>query len=466
MKKIKLSLLIILLPVYLHSQTSDDQYRRPLKDVFDDIQTIFNVRLKYPDEIVNDKWLTYADWRIRKYSLEKTLNNVLTPLDLIYVKENESSYKIKLFRYAQRLPEEGKEHCDYLSSLYNDISTWETRRDVLVECIINALGLNPMPKKTNSKPIVNCKRVLDGYTVENVALETLPGLYVCGSLYRPIKYKGLSPIILNPDGHFKDGRYRKDSQLRCAMQARMGAVAFNYDLFAWGESRLQFKDEDHQRSIANTIHNLNGIRILDFLTSLKGVDTSKIAITGGSGGGSQTMQLTAIDNRIKVSIPVVMVSSHFFGGCPCESGMPFQLCEGGTNNAEIAAIAAPRPMLVISDGKDWTSNVPDIEFPFIQRIYGFYGKSGIVKDAHFAKEGHDYGLSKRLAMYDFIAEQLDLDINRIKNKEGKIDESRVTIEEFPAMYVFGKNGENLPTNAIKDIEVLKRVLEESKILTP
>jgi hypothetical protein len=250
------------------------------------------------------------------------------------------------------------------------------------------------------------------------------------------------------------------------MQARMGAVAFNYDLFAWGESRLQFKDEDHQRSIANTIHNLNGIRILDFLTSLKGVDTSKIAITGGSGGGSQTMQLTAIDNRIKVSIPVVMVSSHFFGGCPCESGMPFQLCEGGTNNAEIAAIAAPRPMLVISDGKDWTSNVPDIEFPFIQRIYGFYGKSGIVKDAHFAKEGHDYGLSKRLAMYDFIAEQLDLDINRIKNKEGKIDESRVTIEEFPAMYVFGKNGENLPTNAIKDIEVLKRVLEESKILTP
>jgi hypothetical protein len=246
----------------------------------------------------------------------------------------------------------------------------------------------------------------------------------------------------------------------------MGAIAFCYDLFAWGESRLQFKEEDHRRSIANTIHNLNGIRILDYLTSLKGVDTTRIAITGGSGGGSQTMQLTAIDNRIKVSIPVVMVSSYFFGGCPCESGMPFQLCGGGTNNAEIAAMAAPRPMLIVSDGKDWTSAVPELEYPFIQRIYNFYGKPNLVKNAHFPDEGHDYGLSKRLALYEFIAEYLKLDITRIKNKEGKIDESTCTIEEFPAMYVFGKNGENLPANAIKNIEVLRKVLDESKKPTP
>jgi hypothetical protein len=307
---------------------------------------------------------------------------------------------------------------------------------------------------------------MNGYTIENIAIETLPGLYVCGSLYRPLKYKGSSPIILNPDGHFADGRYRADCQYRCAMQARMGAIAFCYDLFAWGESRLQFKEEDHRRSIANTIHNLNGIRILDYLTSLKGVDTTRIAITGGSGGGSQTMQLTAIDNRIKVSIPVVMVSSYFFGGCPCESGMPFQLCGGGTNNAEIAAMAAPRPMLIVSDGKDWTSAVPELEYPFIQRIYNFYGKPNLVKNAHFPDEGHDYGLSKRLALYEFIAEYLKLDITRIKNKEGKIDESTCTIEEFPAMYVFGKNGENLPANAIKNIEVLRKVLDESKKPTP
>jgi len=142
--------------------------------------------------------------------------------------------------------------------------------------------------------------------------------------------------------------------------------------------------------------------------------------------------------------------------------MPFQLCGGGTNNAEIASMAAPMPMLIISDGKDWTANVPVLEFPFIQRTYGFFGRTDLVKNAHFPNEGHDYGLSKRLAMYEFMAQHLGLDINAVKNKEGKIDESGCTIEEYPAMYVFGKNGESLPTNALKDFDKLSQVLEEAK----
>jgi len=459
MKKLLISICLFL-PLGLFAQTADDQYKKPLKDVLNEIQTQFGVRLKYPEELVKDKWLNYAEWRIRRNSVEKTLTNVLSPFDYVFVKEFEKVYKIKAYEYARRQPEDGKESLAYLSSLYSDLGAWEARKKELKECMISALGLNPMPKSPGSKPIVTAKRVMDGYTIENIAIETFPGLYVCGSLYRPVKHKGLSPIVLNPDGHFGDGRYRADCQYRCAMLARMGAAAFSYDLFAWGESKLQFKDEDHRRSIANTIHNLNGIRILDYLTSLKGVDTSRIAISGASGGGSQTMQLTAIDKRIKVSVPVVMVSSYFFGGCPCESGMPFQLCGGGTNNAEIAAMAAPRPMLIISDGKDWTSNVPELEYPFIQRTYGFYGKTDMVKNAHFAAEGHDYGISKRLAMYAFMAEHLGLDLNAVKDKDGKIDESKCTIEAFPAMYVFGKNGEGLPKNAIKDIAVLEKAWKE------
>ena len=453
---------LLFMSVGLFAQTADDQYRKPLKDVLDEIQTKFNVRLKYPDDLVKDKILNYAEWRIRPYNLEQSLTNVLSPFDMVFVKEFDKVYKIKAYEYARRQPEDGKEQLAYFTTLYNDRNTWEARKSELKKCMINALGLNPMPKSPGSKPIVTPKRVYDGYSVENVAIETLPGVYVCGSLYRPTKHKGLSPIILNPDGHFKDGRYRADCQLRCAMEARMGAMAFSYDLFAWGESQLQFKEEYHRRAIANTIHNLNGIRILDYLTSLKGADTSRIAITGASGGGSQTMQLTAIDDRIKVSVPVVMVSSYFFGGCPCESGMPFQLCGGGTNNAEIAAMAAPRPMLIISDGKDWTANVPQLEYPFIQRTYDFYGKTDLVKNAHFANEGHDYGISKRMAMYEFMAEHLGLDLNAVKNKEGKIDESKCTIEDYPLMYVFGKNGERLPANALKDFDKLAQVLADAK----
>jgi hypothetical protein len=99
---------------------------------------------------------------------------------------------------------------------------------------------------------------------------------------------------------------------------------------------------------------LNGMRILDWLLTLKDADPTRVGITGASGGGSQTMLLTAIDDRIKVSVPVAMMSSYHSGGCPCESGMGVHLCGEGTNNVEIASMAAPRAQMIISDGKDWT----------------------------------------------------------------------------------------------------------------
>src|SRR5437762_8113849 len=115
----------------------------------------------------------------------------------------------------------------------------------------------------------------------------------------------------------------------------MGAMAFSYDLFGWdGESRLQVKPEDHRRSLVQSIQALSAVRILDFLLALKDADVNRIGITGASGGGSQTMLMTAIDDRIKLSVPVVMLSSYHSGGCPCESGMGIHLCGKGTNNVE------------------------------------------------------------------------------------------------------------------------------------
>lgn len=298
---------------------------------------------------------------------------------------------------------------------------------------------------------------MDGYTIENVAIETLPGVYVSGSLYMPSNVKGKIPVVLNPDGHFGDGRYRSDSQYRCAMLARMGAMAFSYDLFAWGESALQFKPEDHRRSLAMTVQALNSIRILDWLLTLKNADHGRVAITGGSGGGSQTMLITALDDRIKLSVPVVMLSSYHSGGCPCESGMGVHLCAGGTNNVEIASMAAPRPQLIISDGGDWTKNVPEIEFPYLKRMYELYKKPGEVENVHLPKEGHDYGLNKRIAMYQFLAKHFDMDLTRVKNRSGVIDESKVTIEKHPAMYVFGEKGEKLPASALRSFEELEQL---------
>jgi len=126
------------------------------------------------------------------------------------------------------------------------------------------------------------------------------------------------------------------------------------------------------------------------------------------------------DSRVVVSVPVVMVSAHFFGGCACESGRPIhRTADCFANNTEIAALMAPRPMLIISDGKDWTTYVPDVEYPFLQKVYAFYERTANVANAHLATEGHDYGPSKRAAMYRFVAEHLKLNLAAVQDAQAR-----------------------------------------------
>jgi hypothetical protein len=106
--------------------------------------------------------------------------------------------------------------------------------------------------------------------------------------------------------------------------------------------------------MAHTIQSLNALRMLDYLCALKEADLDRVGITGGSGGGSQTMFITAIDDRITLSMPVVMTSSYFVGGCPCESGNPIHLCGKQNQSCRYNSYVCPAPLLVVSDGKEWT----------------------------------------------------------------------------------------------------------------
>jgi len=446
------------------AQKPEDIYRKPLKDVLPEIETRYNIKLDYSEELVNGRDVRYPSWRFR-IDPEQTLTNILLPLDLTFRKNSEGVYEIRAYRYYERPVEEGQKHLDQLLASYPDKDLWEARKVELRKCFLEQMQLSPLPKKTPLNPIYTVKRKYEGYSVENVGLEVMPGVYLCGSLYRPLKGKGPFAAILCPHGHFPDtnpdeeGRYRPDQQFRCATLARMGAVVFSYEMFAWGESKLQVNKEDHNTTLALTMQTLNSIRVLDFLTSLQYVDPKRIGVTAASGGGTQSFLITAIDDRISVSVPVVMVSASFFGGCTCESGLPIHSCSvRGTNNAEIAAMASPRPMLIVSESSDWTRTVPEIEFPYLKKVYNLYGISENVENFHIENEEHNYGLTKRLPMYDFMARHLKLNLSSVKDKSGKVDESKVTVEKAELMLVFGKEGK-LPANAVKGTEAIRDVLK-------
>lgn len=426
MRKLLIAALAVLSTTAM-AQTFETRFERPVHDLMGDVSRRFGVRFKFDSNVDTvGRRLPYADFRVRPYSLEMTLDNICKYYDWNWWKQSGNVYKIKLYEYPRRHEDEGRMMLDYLSTLYHNKEEWEARRDSLRREVRQRLELDAfLDSCVLGKPLLSKVRKHDGYTTQNICIGLTPGQHLFGTIYASTK-KGKHALIICPDGHWPY-RYRKDEQQRLGTLARMGAVCVDFDLYGWGESEQEVGAAAHHTSRAHVYQAACGYILLDYmLTHRKDIDPQRVGVMGGSGGGTHTVLLSLLDDRVTASAPVVHLASHFDGGCPCESGKPVQLAAGGTCEAELAAVMAPKPMLIVSDGGDWTNTVPTLEFPYLQRIYSFYGARDHVRNVHLPSERHDFRENKRQAVYDFFIDVFGLD-------RSMLDESKVTIEPEAAL---------------------------------
>lgn len=288
---------------------------------------------------------------------------------------------------------------------------WEIRAAHLRKQIQFAAGLLPMPEKHPLNAQVFGRVERKGYSVEKVLLETMPGFYLGGNLYRPLGRTGPFPGVVSPHGHWAYGRLENSATGsvpgRCINLARQGYVVFSYDMIGYNDTMQMPHVATGKREQLWGFGLLgmqlwDSIRSVDFLESLPDVDKARIGATGASGGATQILMLQALDDRIKFSSPVNMISSIYQGGSPCENAPLLRI---GTNNMEIASLMAPRPMLMVSTTQDWTKNTPRIEYPALQGMYRLYDKEVNVQTFE-VDAPHNYNRDSREAVYRFFAKTI------------------------------------------------------------
>ena len=343
-------------------------------------------------------------------------------------------------------------HCPFTPP--TDLGAWEQRAKELRLQLLVSQGLWPKPELDPVKPKIYGKIEKDDYSIEKVTFESLPGLYVTGNLYRPKKIEAgkLVPGILCPHGHWANARFyeapvgevkqllatgaerfetaaRNHIQARCVQLARMGCIVFHWDMVGYCDSQqisfdrahrfakqpaesevkedgwLLFSPmaEAHCQSVPG-LQTLAGQRAVDLLLSLGEVDPKRIAITGASGGGTQSFIGAALDPRISLAFPAVMVSTGMQGGCTCENSCWLRV---GTGNVEMAGLIAPRP-LGMTAADDWTRTMPKDGYPELQKLFGLYGaekKVALFPAIHF---GHNFNHVSRVAMYGWVSDHFGL----------------------------------------------------------
>ena len=373
---------------------------------------------------------------------------------------------MRVFDQPERVHDRRAETVRHTDTVYTmpefaTLEEWEAFAPKLRKRILLSSGLLPLPERTPLNANVFDRVTHDDYTVEKVHFEARPGFLVTGNLYRPVG-GGPFPGVVCPHGHWEKGRIedgeRGSVPGRCITLARMGIVAFSYDMEGYNDSK-QFKNHRWVSEAQKlwgvhpfAVQLWSSIRAVDFVQGLPDVDAERIACTGASGGGTQTFALMAVDPRVKVAAPVNMISSTMQGGCICENA---PIIRFDNSNMEIGALMAPRPLLLVSATGDWTRETPRVEFPAIRSIYRLCGAEDRVANVH-VDAGHNYNKTSREAVYRFFGRWLLDEAAKYED----FTEPDFKVEETGALRVFADD--KLPEGVPSSGEVIAQTIASTR----
>ncbi len=303
------------------------------------------------------------------------------------------------------------------------VEQWEQHAEQIRQAVLDRVVFRGEATKWRTAPTeVQWQETLEGgvgYHVRKLRYEALPGLWIPALLYVPDKLEGKVPVVMNTNGHEPLGKAVHYKQIRCINQAKRGMIALSPDWFGMGQ--LKTPDFVHYRMNQLDLCGTSGLapfylsmkRGLDLLLALEHADPERVAVTGVSGGGWQTIFISSLDPRVTLANPVAGYSSfvtraQHLKGLGDSEQTPVDLA-AIADYTHLTAMRAPRPTLLTHNAMDNCCFVAGDALPPLLKaaepIFQLYGKRANLRThINYIPGTHNYALDNRLELYRMFGE--------------------------------------------------------------
>jgi dienelactone hydrolase len=306
-------------------------------------------------------------------------------------------------------------------TLAPDAAAWQheaevTRRRVLDEVVFRGVSAD----WRNGDPDPQWTGVIDtdhGYRIRKFRYQAVPGMWIPGLLYEPKKMVGKVPVVLNVNGHESTGKATDYKQLRCINLAKRGMLALNLEWVGMGQ--LNGPGYSHNHLAKLDLCGVSGLSVfylamargLDVLLDHAHADSERVAVTGLSGGGWQTIVLSALDKRVRLAVPVAGHSA--LAQRVANTNSIGDLEQNPSDLVSIAdyvhlnALMTPRPLLLIYNTKDNCCFVAStVKSNTYQPVIRFYEQAGVPQRLVYYENSdpgtHNYEVDNRRQLYRFL----------------------------------------------------------------